>query len=189
MIVELEATNSCPVNVMDILNETAFCSISVLLLGRVVNTHNPLLKILLKYQKATLRCFAPLRLDMVMLDNFPFLIHFPLPTSNELKFFVKLQDDVWSMIKRDQQQSDYDSLTKLLLQYVSDDISGSTDGLTDQEAGQTCLNLIVAGIVTTPITMYCIINSLAYRQDIQDKIRAEILKVCAASSFTSVSLA
>ena len=192
MIVDLEATNFCPVNVMAILNDAAFCSISVLLFGRVVDNYNPLLKMVMKYGKAAQRCFAPVRLDMVMLDNFPFLIHLPLPTSNELRGFVKLQDDVWSMIKRDQKEADYDSLTTLLLTYVKDDTSGSADngqsGLTDREAGQTCLNLVVAGIVSTSIAMYCIINSLAYRQDIQDKLRAEILKVCAATNCTSVSL-
>ncbi len=193
MVIDLEATNSCPVNVMGILKEAAFCSLSVLLLGRVVDTHNPLLKMLMKYEKAAVRCFAPVRLDMVMLDSFPWLIHFPLSTSKELKSFVKLQDDVWSVIKRDQKETDYDSFTKLLLKYVSDDTSGSADNrqfeLTDKEAGQTCLSLIVAGMVSTSTAMYYIINSLAYRQDIQDKIRTEVLKVCAATNRTSVSLA
>ena len=193
MIVDLEATNSCPVNVMDILKDATFRSISVLLFGRILDNHNSLLKMVMKYERVGLRCFEPLRVDMVMLDNFPWLIHFPLPTSNELKSFVKLQDDVWNLIKTDQKQSDYASLTKLLLKYVSDDTSGPADNkdcqLTDEEAGQTCFNLIMAGMVTTSIAMYCIINSLAYRQDIQERILTEIITVCTASNSRTISLA
>ncbi len=193
MIVDLEASNSSSINVMGTLKEASFHSISVLLLGRAVGTHNPLLKMIMKYEKDTIRCLAPVRLDMVMLDKFPWLIHFPLSSSNELKDFVKLQDDVWNIIKQDQTQSDYDSLTKLLLKNVSEDTSGSSEdrksGLTDEEAGQTCLNLIIAGIITTATAMYCVINTLAYRQDIQDKIHSEILKALAATNSKSVSLA
>ncbi len=194
MIDDLRAANSCPINVMGTLREASFHSISVLLLGRVVDAHNPLLKILTKYEKAAIRCLAPLRLDMVLLDKFPWLIHFPLSSSNELKAFVKLQDDVWSIIKEDQTQSDYDSLTKLLLKNSSDDISGSSEDrksllLTEVESGHTCLNMILAGIISTSTAMYCVINTLAYRQDVQDKIRTEVLKVLTATNSRSISLA
>ncbi len=193
MIVDLEATNSSPVNIIGTLKEASFHSISVLLLGRAVDTHNPLLTMIMKYEKDATRCFAPVRFDMVMLDNFPWLIHFPFSSSNDLKAFVKLQDDVWNIIKQDQTQSDYDSLTKLLLKNVSEDTSGSPNerksGLTDDEAGQTCLSLILGGIISTSTAMYCVINTLAYRQDIQDKIRTEVLKALAATNSKSVSLA
>ncbi len=193
MIVDLEAANSSPINIMGTLREASFHSISVILLGRVVDTQNPLLNMLMTYNKTMLECMAPFRLDMMMLDNFPWLIHFPLASSNELKAFVQLQDDVWSMIKQDQIQSHYDSLTKLLLTYVSDDSSGSSDdrksGLKDVEAGHTCLSLIIAAVSSTSTVMYCIINALAYRQDIQDKIRTEILTVVASTNSRSISLA
>ncbi len=145
-----------------------------------------------KYEEAAVRCMSPVHLDMVMLDRFPWLIHFPLSSSNELKAFVKLQDDVWNIIKEDQAQSDYDSLTKLLLKYVSEDTSGLADdrkiGLTDAEAGQACLSMILGGIILTSTAMFCIINTLANRQDIQDKIRIENLKAFAATNSTSISL-
>ncbi len=194
MIADLEATSSSPVNIMGALREASFLSISVILLGRVVDTQNPLLRMLMKYEKALIECVSPLRFDMVMLDNFPWLIHFPLASSKELKAYVTLQDEVWDTIKQDQIHSAYDSLTKLLLTYVGDEASGSPDdrrqsGLTDVEAGHTCLNIIVAGMATTSTVMFCIINTLAYRQDVQEKIHSEILKAFAATNSRSTSLA
>ncbi len=81
----------------------------------------------------------------------------------------------------------------MLLTYAGDDTSGSADDsksrLTDVEAGHACLNIIVAGMATTSTVMYYIINTLAYRQGIQDKIRTEILKALAVTNSTSISLA
>ncbi len=193
MIADLEGTSSSPINIMGTLKEASFHSIAVLLLGGRIDTHNPLMERLMKYEKALIKCMAPLRFDMVMLDKFPLLIHFPLASSNELKAFVKLQDNVWGIIKQDQKHSAYDSLTQLLLTHVGDETSGSADDsnsrLTDVETGHSCLNLIVAGMATTSTVMYYIINTLAYRQDIQDKIRTEILKAFAATKSRSISLA
>ena len=192
MIADLEATNSSPVNIMRIVKQASFRSISVLLLGRVIDSHNPLLKMLMKFEKALVESMAPPRFDMVMLDRFPWLIHLPLSSSKELKAYVILHEDVWTILKQDQKHSAYDSLTKLLLTYVGDDASALADDrtstLTDVEAGHTCHNIIVAGMATTSTAMYCIINTLAYRQDIQDKIHSEILKAFAATNSRSVSL-
>ncbi len=63
MVVDLGATNSFPVNIMETLKEASFHSISVLLLGRVVDRHNPLLKMLTKYAKTAIRCVSPVSLD------------------------------------------------------------------------------------------------------------------------------
>ncbi len=193
LIDDLEATHSTPVNVKTAVREASLRSVSVLLLGRAVDNQNPLLKMLMQYEQTFVECMAPVRFDLLMLDKFPWLIHLPLSSSNELKAFVKLQGDLWSIIKRDQQHSDYDSLTKQLLTNVGgDDTSGSAGDeksvVTDVEACHTCLGLIVAGIGTTSIAMHCIINTLAYRQDIQDKIRTEVLKTLAATNCESISL-
>ncbi len=99
MIADLEATNSSPINIMGTLKEASFNSISVLLLGRRIDSHNRLMEMIMKYEKALIECMAPLRFDMVMLDNFPWLMHFPVSSSNDLKAHVKLQDEVWSIIK------------------------------------------------------------------------------------------
>ena len=190
---DAETAKSSPVDMIGTLKEASLHSISVLLLGRVVDTHNSLLKMLKEYEKKVFECFNPLRPDMMMLEKCRWLIHLPLSTSNELKAFVKLQDALWSMIKKDQQHSAYDSLTKLLLTNVGDATSGSPDDrksvLTDSEACHACLNLIVAGTTTSSTAMYCIINSLAYRQDVQDKIRAEVLTALCATNSKSITLA
>ncbi len=195
MIEDFEASGASPVDTMGTLKEAALYSISVLLLGRAIDRHDPLLKMLMKYENDFTECLSPVRLGMVLLDKFPWMIHLPLPNSKELKSFVKQQDDLWHLIKEDQRHSEYDSLTKLLLENVVKDdgrTSGTADerrsGITDLEAGLTCLNLIFAGIITTSITMYCVISALAHRQDVQDRIRAEVMKALSATKQKRVSL-
>ncbi len=196
MIADFEATNSTPVDTMETLKEAALYSISVLLLGRAVDRQDPLLKMLMKYENDFTECLSPVRPGMVLLDKFPCMIHLPLPNSKEFKAFVKLQDNLWQIIKENQRHSEYDSLTKLLLENVARDdggTSGTTDdresGITDLEAGLTCLNLIFAGIITTSINMYCMVGALACREDVQNKIRAEVLNALAVTGKKQVTLA
>ncbi len=196
MISDFEATNSSPIDTMETLKEAALYSISVLLLGRAVDRQDPLLKMLMKYESDFTEFLSPVRPGMVLMDKFPWMIHLPLPNSKEMKAFVKLQDDLWQIIKENQRHSEYDSLTKLLLENVvrgdrsTSRMSGDRkSGITDLEAGLTCLNLIFAGIITTSIAMYCMISALACRQDVQDKIHAEVLKVLAVTKKKQVTLA
>ncbi len=71
--------------------------------------------------------------------------------------------------------------------------SGKADdrkcGITDLEARLTCLNLSAAGVITASISMHCIINVLAFRKDVQDRIRAEVSKAIAVTKSDEVSLA
>ncbi len=196
MIADFEATDSSPVDVMETLKEAALYSISVLLLGRAVDRQDPLLKMLMKYESDLAHSLSPVRLGMFLMDKFPCLIHLPLPNSKELKAFVKLQDDLWQIIKDNQRHSEYDSLTKILLENVARNngaLTGTAEDrksrITDLEAGLTCLTLIFAGIITTSISMYCMIGTLPCRQDVQDKIRTEVFKVLAVTKKKQVTLA
>ncbi len=151
---------------------------------------------LIKYEHDFMQCLGFFHFQMLVLDRLPWLIHLPLQCSRDLKAFVELQSDLWRRIKENQRRSQSDSLTKLLLENVDTDkrgTSGKADdkklGVTDLEAGLTCLNLIFAGIITTSISTYNIINVLAFRKDVQDRIRAEVLKAIAVTKSNEVSLA
>ncbi len=179
MISGLKATQRSPVNTLNILKETALHSISVLLMGRPVDPDGQLWKMLLEYESALTGCFSPVRLDMMMLDKFPWLIHLPLQFSQEIKQFAKLQDDLWKTIKENHLQMEYDSLTKVLLEHVANGKDGRStnlddryklNGITDRQAGLTCLLLLFAGIVTTSKAMHVLVNILACRKDTQDKL-------------------
>ncbi len=196
MVGDFRDTNCSPVNTMRILKQTALYSISVLLLGRAVDPQDPLLEMLIQYEHDFMQCLGFFHFQMLVLDRLPWLIHAPLQCSRDLKAFVKFQADLWRRIKENQRLSRSDSLTKLLLENVVPDrcgTSGKTDigksGITDTEAGLTCLNLIFAGIITTSISMHYIINVLAFRIDVQDRIRGEMLKAIAATWSDRDSLA
>ena len=197
MISAFEATQRSPVNTLDIMKETALYSITVLLMGRPVDPNEQLWEMLLRYESAFTGCLSSIRLDMMMLDKFPWLIHFPLQCSREIKGFAKLQDDLWDTIKENHRQMKYDSLTKVLLEHVANGSCGNftnlddrykLTGITDRQAGLTCLVLLVAGVLTTPVAIHLIVNILACRQDTQDKIREEVERVLLATGRDEISL-
>lgn len=191
MISDFEDTKCSPINVMATMKKTTFCNLAVLLMGNPVDQHSELVKMLMKYESEFTKCMNPVRADMMMLDLMPWLIHLPLACSREVKDFVKLQADTWEKIKANQRELQGDSFTKLLLdQVVSDEdaASGRKDGITDMQAGLTCLLLIFGGMLTTSITMYNMVNMLAFRKDIQDKVREEVLNVLRVRGSPQVSL-
>ena len=192
MIADLEATQCSPVNTLDIMKNTALRSISVLLMGRPVDPDEQLWELLVRYEGTFGRCLNPVRLDMIMLDKFPWLIHFPLQCSREIKKLKKLQDELWRVIKENHKQTEYDSLTKVLLEHIASQCNDGSfvnpddryklTGITDRQAGLSCLLLILAGITTTSKAMHILTNILAYRRDVQNKIREEVVRVLGATN-------
>ena len=152
---------------------------------------------LVRYDHTLAECLNPVRLEMILLDRFPWLIHFPFQCSREVKELRKLQDDLWQEMKENHKQAEYDSLTKVLMEHVASGNDGTSvnaddryklTGITDRQAGLTCLVLIFAGTATTSKALHFLVNMLAYRKDIQDRVREEVLSVLAATNRDRISL-
>ncbi len=180
----LRQFDSCvgqPVDVMQIIKITSLTSISVLLLGRALDDDDPLLGMLLKYEEDFWNAVGTSPGSMI-LEIFPFLIHLPIPASRHLNNFNRLQDQCWERIKAMQSKAKEESLTQVLLECVSKEKtpdSGDKDwpAVTGRQAAITSIHMIIAGTATTARALYCILNVLAFRQDIQEAVYAEICNV------------
>ena len=195
MISDFVAAKGNPINPKDTIRKTALQSITVLMLGNAVDPQEDLWKMLMTYEETWQDCMNPGRLDMMMLDQLPWLIHLPLKSSREVRAFVSLQKAMWQTIKESNRYLKQGSFAKSLLEHVSNDKGDDSvmtderkDGITDRQAGLACLGLIVAGIMSTSTTMHFLVSLLGYRKDIQDRIRQEILSAMATTKESHISL-
>ncbi len=151
MLDEFQSKKGTPIDTMETLKSAALSSITVLLMGKALTPEHALHKMLLKYERDLIYYLGDTTLPLVMLDMYPFMFHLPLRDYKGLKEFVKFQDMCWQRIKEMQTDIKEDSLTKLLLENVTHKMAGDDAGLTEAEAGMTCLTLISAGVITTSL--------------------------------------
>ncbi len=180
MLQQIDANLGQPVDVMETLKATALRSISVLLLGRALEDDDTLLDLLLTFENGLLNALS-MTLSSLLIDNFPFLVHVPLPASVCLKRFKAFHEECWAKIKDNQSKAKEESLTQVLLSNVSEAISEANPTrkgtISELEAAASSLILISAGTNTTTRAMYCILNVLAFKHEIQEKVHEEICKV------------
>ncbi len=180
LLQEFDSNIGQPMDVMNVLKSASLRTTAVLLLGTALDNDDPLLDMLLRYERGLYEAFGT-SLGSRILDVFPVLIHFPLPESLKLKTFKEFQDECWEKIKEAQSEAQEKSLTQVLLDGVSENL-GDPDGnqnatITELEVAATVRSLIFAGTATTASSLYCLLNVLAFRQDIQKKVHDEIAKV------------
>ncbi len=177
MLQQFDATFGQPVDVMETLKATALRSVSVLLLGNALEEDGALSDMLLTYEKDAFDAVS-MTLGSLLIDLFPILMRLPVPASVCLRKFKVFQDECWEKIKDKQSKAIEQSLTQVLLDSVSETKAGPTPQgtITEQEAAASSLILILAGTTTTARAMYCILNVLAFKQEIQEKVHEEICK-------------
>ena len=185
MLQQFHSAVGQPVNVMETVKSTSLRSISVLLLGRSLDDNDPLMEEFLSYERRAFEDAGGTELSSLLIDVFPFLIHFPIPPSRRLKNLKAFQQELWVKIKAMQSDAQQESLTKVFLDIVPD-TNGEKDvtctdspTITELEAAMSVLSLILAGTGTTSRVLYCIFNVLAFNQTIQQRIHDEIRSVMA----------
>ncbi len=180
MLQQFDSSIGQPVDIMNTLKSTVLRSISLLLLGRALNKDDPLLDMLLKYERDIWDAHRR-SLGYLILDIFLFLIHLPLPASQRLKKCRKLQIECWERIALMQSEAKAESLTQVLLGCASggkfDTDAKAWPQITERQATMSSLDLIIAGTATSSRTLYFILNVMPFRQDIQDAVYTEIRMV------------
>ena len=101
MISDFESAKGSPINTQETIRNTALHSVTVLILGSAVDPNENLWKMLMKYEETWQDWTNPVRLDMMVLDQFPWLIHIPFQPSRDVKAFGQRQEVMWEMIKED----------------------------------------------------------------------------------------
>ncbi len=180
LLQEFDSNIGKPMDVMNVLKSAALRTTAVLLLGTALDNDDPLLDMLLRYERGLFEAIGT-SLGSMILDVFPVLIHFPLPESLKLKKFKEFQDESWEKIKEAQSKAQEESLTQVLLQAVSEKITdpdcNQNAYISELDAAASVRSLVFAGTATTARVLYCLLNVLAFRQDIQKKVHEEIQKV------------
>ncbi len=182
MVREFKSKRGIPIDSLDTLKTTALSSISVLLLGQAPTQDDAIFHTLMKYEREFVHYLGLDSVPLLLLDTFPFLIHLPFSKFAEVKEFVRYQDHCWEQIKEMQSHSTHESLSKLLLKNVGE------GGITERQAALTSLALIFAGVHTTSITLHMLLNTLAFKVEIQEKIRQEISDAIADGKSGDITL-
>ncbi len=195
MISEFESKLNVPFSTMGVLKSGALNTMTVLLLGRAIPKEDPLRKLLMQYENDFTSCFGLGHWSYPMLDMFPWLIHLPLPGSKGMKDLLKVQTECWNNIKMNLSLAEHDTLPRVLLDTVSDRGSGlgtkkdkAKTSISEIEAGLSSLVIIIAGTITTSLTLHLLLNTLSFRRDIQEKMSAETKNALSSTNCNRLSL-
>ncbi len=195
MVAEFDENVGKPIDSLDIIKGTALRSISALLLGRSLESSEPLLDMMLKYENDFLR-ITEINTTQALLDLFPWLINVPFKAFQDIRNFKKFQEQCWQEVKKMQSQAQAESLTQVLMK---DPGKGGDSrsraeaknqlNLDESHAKMSSLVLIVAGVATTSRALHFVLNTLAFRKCIQDKVHSEVSKVLAQDGTRRVTVA
>ncbi len=187
MLEELKSNVGRPINTLEVFKMTSLRSIAVLLLGRALEKDDLLLSMLLKYEKNIINLMemAP---AMLLLDFFPWLVHMPLSAFRKMRQFKLFQADCWTRIKDMQTQDGGEILTSLLLEAMRASDAKTPGKISEDEAKMASLVLIVAWVTTTATALHFMLNVMAFRADVQNKVREEIRKVMAQDRVSRISI-
>ncbi len=187
MLEELESNVGRPIDTLDLLKMTALRSVTVLLLGRALEKEDRLLSNLLKYEK-DIMYLTELSPDLMLMDFFPWLVHMPLSISRKMREFKRFQAGCWARIKEMQAQDGGESLTSLFLEAMSDPDAKTSGKISEAEAKMSSLILILAGVTTTARALHFMLNAMAFRTDIQNKVREEIRTLMTQDGVSRISI-
>ncbi len=187
MLEELESNVGQPIDTLDILKMTSLRSITVLLLGRALEKEDGLLSMLLKYEK-DIMSVTEVTPAVLLMNIFPWLVHMPLSVSRKVRDFKRFQADCWARIKEMQAQDGGESLTSVLLEATGLHDAHTSGKISEAEAKMSSLILILAGVTTTARALYFMLNAMAFRTDIQNKVREEIRTVMSQDGVSRISI-
>ncbi len=187
MMEELESRVGQPMDTLDILKMTALRSITVLLLGRTLEEEDLLLSMLLKYEK-DMMYLTEMSPEVLLMDFFPWLVHMPLTVSRKMRKFKQFQAECWARIKEMQARDSGESLTSLFLEAMGDQEANMSGKISEAEAKMSSLILILAGVSTTARALHFILNAMAFRTDIQNKVREEIRTVMSQEGVSRITV-
>ncbi len=195
MLSEFDSSLEKPLNTLEILRNTALRSVSVLLLGRALETGEPLLDLLLKFERDFVDLLK-MSVGKFLLMRCPWMINFPSQTFAEVRNFKRLEDECWQKVKESQLDAEAESLANVLLS----NLEGYTNNTSAKQsetsspiakeiyAKGSSLALIFAGVATTSRAMYFILNTISFRKDIQQHIYSEITSVLSDERVSMVTV-
>ncbi len=185
MFQEFEKMASKPVDLHDVVRDTAVKSLAFLLSGQRPRSGDPLLPLMKKFESlSNVRMAAITDPRIMMYDWFPWMRFLGLESWQKIHEVCVIRDEVWEKIKQAMETGPTrDSFVSTLLAHSSD-VIGESLATEEQDTKDvrfsetdikvTCTSLLLAGITTTATTFHSLINILAHGKYIQERILEEI---------------
>ncbi len=191
MLGEFDSHVCRPLDTLQIIKGTGLRSISVLILGRALETGDDLLEMLMKYERDFFDV-TEMSPSILLLGICSWLIFLPLPRFIAMRHFKKFQDECWKKIKKMQLEAEGESLTKVLMDSM-EEMSAKQSykepiSFEENNVKLSTLLLIIAGVGTTSRAMHYILNTMAFRKDIQDKVCSEIRSVLSEDATSRITV-
>ncbi len=164
---------------MAIINRAAMKGIALIITGERMPDSHPLLDDLLQYEEYIWEACADVAPDYLLLDLFPPALMLPLRSSRKLKETNKIRDRIAEELKKLGLRHEH-SLMKMLHKHMGDkEDGGNSSGsfLSEDDVLLTPIMVMFSGVGTSSVTFYCMVNILAHRKDIQERLLEEILSV------------
>ncbi len=161
---------------LGIIKRTAMKTIGLVVCGERLTDSDPLVEYLLQYEEAVTKALSVTGFDYLLLDLFPAALNLPLRSSRRLKRTDELRDRVARELTKFGLTRE-GSLMRMLHEFTGDNTQrDDTVRLNEDDVILTSLNLLLAGVLTSSATFYCLMNILAHRKDVQRRIWEEIRK-------------
>ncbi len=166
------SVQKCPLDPLDIVKSTALKIVTYVVCGERFTDNHPIIKSVLRYDDWAWKVLGDRSPDALLLDVFPPALFLPLRSSRRLKYADELRDNVARELKEFGLNRE-GSLIRMLHQHMGD----KEETLEEKDVIITPIALLVAGLGTSSLTFYCLVNILAHRKDVQDRIWKEIRSV------------
>ncbi len=183
---EFETTAGTPYDPKLAIKSTTAKNIAFLVTGEKPEDGDPLLDLIQRYESGFIRFVPPITRPSIMIyDWCPWLRYLNLKTWREIRGVNEVSKEIWESVKHTAlSRPENESLARLLLSHCATRTGskntsgerGDPDFLDERDAEKTCVNLLLAGIMTTTSTFYSFINILAHNKPIQDVIWNEIIQ-------------
>ena len=163
--------------------DAALNTISFLITGVRNKADDEIVERMRKYEKTVLSFLgAATDIAFAEYDHRPWIRHMNLAPWKMIQSMKQLQESIWSDVRAlNDGNPDAKSLFKVLMAHVpggegSEDRDSQIE-FADEDVQLTILSLLLAGVTTTSTSFYSLLNVLAHRPHIQEKLYEELKRV------------
>ena len=162
--------------------DAALNTISYLITGVRNKAGDEIVEKMRKYEKTVLSMLGGSSdMEYDQYEEKPWLRHLNMSSWQTIQSVKKLQNSIWKDVQEiNEANLDAKSLFKVLKSHVSDGRQSDSESdikFSEEDVQMTILSLLLAGVTTTSATFYSLINILAHRPHIQEKLFQELKKI------------
>ncbi len=160
-----------------LIKRTAVKIIALVACGERLAEDHPLVDSLIQYEENVWDMIGDLSVDSLLIDMFPLALNLPLPASQRLKDLENIRDRLAKELG--QLGLKHEGSLMTMLHDCKDNKKKSQDVdhvgvLHEDDVMLTLISILFAAVGTSSLSFYCLMNILAHRKDVQEKLWNEI---------------